>query len=126
LKFDEIVANYVAARDAKEDADRRHTESMKPLVEVMGQVEQLMLAKLNELGVKSLRTDHGTIIKSVKTSVTVGSWDDTFGFIQKNELWHFLNHAVSKTAVEGYMDEHGEPPPGVNVSRIATVQFRRS
>jgi len=126
MKFDEVAADYIALRDAKAELEREHEAVLRPIKEAMGEAEQVMLGHLNTMGVSSLRTQNGTITKAKKTSVTVGDWDAAWGHIQKYELWHFLEHRLNKTAVEGYIAEHGEPPPGANVSSIFTVQFRRS
>ena len=126
MKFDEVAASYIALRDAKAAAERDHEEALRPIKEAMEEAEQMMLGHLNSMGVNSLRTPNGTITKAKKTSVTVGDWDTAFKFIQEKEMWHFLEHRLSKTAVEGYINEHGEPPPGANVSSIFTVQFRRN
>lgn len=126
MKVDEIVSLYIALRDEKAAMEKAHKDALKPIEEAMEAAEQAMLAKLNRLGVNSLRTTHGTVGKTVKTSVTVADWDIALKFVQDNDLWHFLEHRIGKAAVEGYIEENGEPPPGVNVSRFATVSFRRS
>lgn len=126
MKFDKVVQSYIQLRDAKQEMEREHEKSLAPIKEAMDQAEQSMLGKLNEMGVNSINTPFGTIIKSTRTSCTVGNWDAAWGFIQDKALWHFLEHRVSKTAIEGYISEHGDIPPGVNVSRVATISFRRS
>ena len=126
MKIDKIVANYIELRDAKQEMEREHERQLQPIKETMELAEQHMLAYLNEAGLSSCRTPFGLVQKSTKTSATVGNWDTAFEHIQKHELWHMLEHRVNKTSVEGYINEHGEPPPGVNVTRVVTVQFRRS
>ena len=124
-RFDQIASNYIQLRDAKAEMEREHEAALAPIKEAMREAEQVMLDHLNQMGVNSLRTPHGTITKAKKTSVTVGDWDIAWNHIHGNQLWHFLEHRVSKAAVEGYINEHGEPPPGLNISSIYTVQFRR-
>lgn len=126
MKFESIVESYIALRDQKQEMEREHARALVPINEAMVQAEQAMLAKLNEMGIQSLRTQYGNIIKAKKTTVSVADWEVTLGFIQDHELWHMLERRIGKAAVEQYIDEHGEPPPGVNVSSIFTVQFRRS
>jgi hypothetical protein len=126
MKYDEIAEGYIQLRDAKSELEKKHEAELAPIKSAMEEAEQVMLGQLNEMGVNSLRTQHGTISKVKKTSVTVGNWDAAWQFIQEKELFHFLEHRLNKTAVEGYINEHGEPPPGANVSSIYTVQFRRS
>jgi len=126
MKFNEIAASYIELRDAKTEMVRAHEAALLPITEAMGEAEQHMLGHLNKMGVNSMRTPNGTITKVKKTSVTVGDWDSAWKFIQEKEMWHFLEHRLNKTAVEGYINEHQEPPPGANVSSIYTVQFRRT
>jgi hypothetical protein len=126
VKFDEVAANYVALRDAKAVMEREHEAALAPIKEAMLEAEQAMLGQLNTMGVSSLRTSNGTITKVKRTTVSVADWDSAWKHIHDNELWHFLEHRLSKTAVEGYINEHGEPPPGANVTSMFTVQFRRN
>jgi hypothetical protein len=126
VKLDEVAANYIALRDAKAEMERAHEEALRPVNEAMRDAEQTMLGRLNEMGVSSLRTSNGTITKVKRTRVTVGDWDTVWKFIHKNEMWHFLEHRISKAAVEGYIGEHGEPPPGADVVSEYTAQFRRN
>jgi hypothetical protein len=126
VKFDEVAANYVALRDAKAEMEREHEEALRPIKEAMLEAEQAMLGQLNTMGVNSLRTSNGTITKVKRTTVSVGDWDTSWKFIEENKMWHFLEHRLSKSAVEGYINEHGEPPPGANVTSMFTVQFRRN
>ena len=126
MKVDEIVAMYIALRDEKAAMEKAHEAAMAPVKDAMEQAEMAMLSELNKLGSTSIRTPAGTVMKTVKTSVTVADWDVALKFVQDNDNWHFLEHRIGKAAVEGYIEEHGEPPPGVNVSRFTTVSFRRS
>ena len=126
MKIDQIVANYIELRDAKQAMEREHEQALQPIKEAMEMAEQKMLGYLNEAVLSSCRTQFGLVQKATKTSATVPNWDIAWEHTQQKELWHMLEHRVSKTAVEGYINEHGEPPPGVNVTRVVTVQFRRS
>ena len=126
MKFDEVAANYVALRDAKAEMEREHEDALRPIKEAMQEAEQDMLGHLNSMGISSMPTPNGTITKVKKTTVTVGDWDSAWQFIENNKMWHFLEHRLSKASVEGYIAEHGAPPPGANVTSMYTVQFRRN
>lgn len=126
MKFEEVVSTYIALRDQKQEMERECARAIAPINEAMEAAEQAMLGKLNEMGVSSLRTQYGNIIKAKKTSVSVADWETALGFIQAHDLWHMLERRIGKAATEQYIEEHGEPPPGVNVTTMFTVQFRRS
>jgi hypothetical protein len=56
----------------------------------------------------------------------VADWDYVLDYIQKNELWNMLEKRVSKQAVEQYVEEHGNLPPGINWREELVVNIRRS
>jgi hypothetical protein len=81
---------------------------------------------LNEQGLQNLKVAGvGTAFKKITTSCTVADWDVVWADITTREAWDMLNHAVNKTAVAAYVEEHGAPPPGVNYTATEVVQFRK-
>lgn len=67
----------------------------------------------------------GTAFLQNVTSVTTEDWDATLAWIKAQESWEFLEHRVSKTVVQDYMESTGEVPPGVRVSTEVEVRVRR-
>ena len=126
MKIDKIVALYIEARDAIAEMNREHAEAIRPLKEQMDKLEKKMLTQLNNAGVDSMKTGHGTVYKSTGSSCTVADWDSVFAFMRDKEMWQLLNHSVNKTAVTEYLEANGELPPGVNYTTFTTVNFRRS
>jgi len=122
--IDEAVASYVRLRDKKKALQDEHKEQLKPYNTAMEKLENWMLAKLNQDNAQSVRTDSGTVFKSMRTSASVQDWEATLGFIRENELYHLLERRVSKTAVEE-MAEQGQDVPGVQITREITVNIRR-
>lgn len=126
MKTQQLVDLYIRLRDRRaqrkkafendDAADKGHQEK----------IEHLLMKQFQEEGTTSVSCDAGTAYTSVKTSATVADWDAIFGFIKEKELWQFLEHRVSKSAVDEYVTEHQELPPGVNMSRAITVNVRRS
>jgi hypothetical protein len=47
-------------------------------------------------------------------------------YVTNNGAFDLLDVRANKTAVEGFLDEHQDLPPGVNVRREIAVGFRRS
>lgn len=122
----QMVEKYILLRDKKAEIDKRHKAELAPFNLTMGQLEAFMTDDLNNTGGESLRTEHGTIFKSTRTSATVKDWPLTFEYIQKHDAWDMLEHRVSKTAVLAAIEETGQPVPGVSVSQETTLNIRRS
>lgn len=125
MDIEDLVTRYIAARDRKKvimDAAKKKCEQIDAALEV---AEAALLKFLNENGIENVKTAAGTAYKSVSTSATVGDWDQTLEFIKANDAWHMLERRVSKVAVEEYIAETQDLPPGVNWKTFTQVNIRR-
>ncbi len=126
MKIDELLAKYVQLRDKKQELDKAHKEKMAKFTDVMRKIECHLLDYFQDTGVDSVKTEAGTAYRTIRTTATVADRDIFLEFVRDNDAWAFLESRANKSAVEQYLDEHQELPPGVNVNRIATVNIRRS
>ena len=126
MKIDDLLGKYVQLRDKKAEIEKAHKAKVGQLTDVMKKIEAILLEHFNDTGSDSVKTSNGTAYKSIKTSVSVADRDIFLDFIRNNEAWAFLESRANKPAVEEYLEAHQELPPGINVSRVATVNIRRS
>lgn len=122
----EIIEKYIELRDKKSELSAAYKKKVAGLDAALDQLEAILLEKLNEIGMDSAKGSTGTVYKSRRTSATVADWDYVLDHIQKNELWNMLEKRVSKQAVEQYVEEHGDLPPGINWREELVVNIRRS
>lgn len=121
-----LVNKYVQLRDKKQDLDKAHKEKMSRFSNVMKELEHMLLDQLNTLGVESARTPSGTAYRSVRSAVKVDDRDAFINFVKDSGEWDFLESRANKVAVESYLEEQQELPPGLSISRQAVVNIRRS
>lgn len=126
MKINEMVGLYVEARDTLAEMKREYEESIAPLKRNMEALEKKMLAEMNKVGVDSMRTDAGTVYKSVQASCTVADWDAYVNFAIEKNMLQLVNRSANKTAVAEYLESVGALPPGVNYTQFTVVNFRRS
>jgi len=122
MHIEELVSKYQRLTDLK---DKRETE-IKKINEVADKIKAKLLEYFNENGIDSVKTPLGTVYKTVRTSTTVADWDVFLNHVKKHDLWNMLEHRCSSKAAGEYMAAHDDPPPGVNLSRYASVSIRRS
>lgn len=122
----DIIEKYIELRDKKAELSAAYKKKIAGLDAALDQLEVILLEKLNEIGMDSAKGSTGTVYKSKRTSATVADWDYVLDHIQKNELWNMLEKRVSKQAVEQYVEEHGDLPPGINWREEVVVNIRRS
>jgi hypothetical protein len=124
IQIDELVSLYIKLRDRRSKRKAEYELDDAKDKGFQEKIEAKLMAYFNETGVESARTDAGTAFKSVKISATVADRDSYMPWAIEHP--EFLPSSVNKSAVDAYLEATGELPPGVNVSRVATINVRRS
>lgn len=123
--IDELVGAYIKLRDRKKAMQAKQAEELAPINQQMSKLEVGMLLALSGQNAESVRTPHGTVYKTKRTSSKVDDWNEALSFILKHHLEHMLEKRVAKTAVEEYLEANGELPPGISLSTETSVNVRR-
>jgi len=126
-ELDELVKIYLTIRKEREILSHQFEEKDAELKADMTSLEQVMLAKCNDINADSIRTSAGTIIKSMKESYVCGDWDNFKQFILDNQAVELLQQRIHQTNFKEFMNNHeGEGlPPGVSSMREVTVTVRK-
>ena len=131
IPVDALVAKYVELRDRRAAIKKVYSLEDKELIKLMDKIELKLQGTLNDMGVNSFNTDHGTVMTVYRETAKVADWDTLLKHILETEDFSLLERRVSKTQVKEIMEENRDgsyrnpPPPGVDFSRLATVQVRR-
>lgn len=122
-----LAAVYLKMRDAR-DAVRREAEAKeKEIEEQMQVVEQQMLDACKSMGADSIRTPHGTIIRSIKSRYWTNDWDSMYSFIKEHNAFGLLEKRLHQSHMKEFLEENPDVyPAGVNVENSYTVVVRRS
>jgi hypothetical protein len=126
MKIDQVIAAVITVRDQIDAVKKKHKEELAPLNSNMEKLEAYIHLQLQKAGVNSMAAKGvGTAFIQKVVDVTVEDWDATIAWIKAQESWEFLEHRVSKTVVQDYMESTGEVPPGVRVNSEDEVRVRR-
>ena len=123
--INEAVDKYIKLRDKKAELAKIHAAQMKPYRDALEQIENWLLAVLNNQDAESIRTDTGTCYKTIRTQAKVTDWATALDFIRDNDLFHMLEKRVSKSAIEEFVEAQGKPPPGVDITQEIRINVRR-
>lgn len=126
MNIDSAIQKSLQLRDKIKEIESSHKEELAPYKEAKNTLDNAILALLQKSGVQSAKSDHGTAYLSTRTSSPVTDWEEFREFVVKEELWHLLYQRASTKAVEEYLEETGDIPPGVKVSREITLNVRKS
>ena len=126
VKVDDVVRAYITIRDQIAQIKARQKAELQPYNEALEKLELQVLQMLTDAGVESMKTSAGTAYTSTRTSVTVADKSAFMDYVTSNNAFELLDIRANKTAVDGFLEENQDLPPGVNVRRELAVNFRRA
>ena len=121
LTVRELIEQLVEIRDEKTHL----TEKDKILGEQYRALETVLMAKLDEQGMKRATIDGvatATLTEQVVPNVT--DWDAVYGYILENEAMHLLQKRPA-TAAFRELHESGEAIPGIEPYTKRTISLRK-
>lgn len=124
--IDEVVKKYIEVRDDIARKKAAYEADIKPQQEALEKIESYLLAKANDQGVESFKTQFGTAYTAKRTSVTIADREIFKQFCEATGDWGLVDIRASKKAVEQYVEANQEVPPGINVVVERTLNVRRS
>lgn len=119
------IEQYVKLRDKKKEIEERHKVELKPINEALELLESMLLAHLNNTNQDSASTAAGTAYKGSRTSAKIVDASLFRRHVIGSENWDLVDWKANSTAVSAIVDDTGEPPPGVNFTRVITLGVRR-
>ena len=127
LKLDDLVNVYLTIRNEREKLKASWEVKDGELEQDMKSLEQSMLTICNDTNASSIRTENGTVIRSLKERFTTNDWDNFKKFVLDNEAIDLLERRIHQGNFKEFMAEHKDEglPPGVNVMREFTIVVRK-
>jgi uncharacterized protein YuzB (UPF0349 family) len=125
--MDKLTRAYLAIRDAKEVLTDQYKKQVAELDEQMQVIEQELLEHCKNMNASSVRTPHGTVIRSVKSRYWTNDWDSMYDFIEETGAFGLLEKRIHQTHMKEFLSENPDMfPKGMNVENEYTVVVRRS
>jgi hypothetical protein len=127
VKVDSLVSAYLTIRREREKLAKKYEQEDAVFKEQMDRLEEAMLATCNEIGAETLRTEHGTIIKTLKENYVCGDWDNFKKYIIENDALELLQQRLSQTNFKEFLSTRGEEglPPGISTMREFKISVRK-
>lgn len=127
LNLDELVKIYLTIRTEREKLKSGWEVEDSELEQEMKLLEQSMLTVCNDTNASSIRTESGTVIRSLKERFTTNDWDNFKKFVLDNKAIDLLERRIHQGNFKEFMAEHKDEglPPGVNVMREFTIVVRK-
>jgi hypothetical protein len=122
LPVDKLVRIYMKMRSAIQDLDAQ-IESIK---EQQQSVKNEIKDRMRGTGVKSLRTDHGTVSLMEKTRYYTNDWDSFKKFMVEHDAIDLLEKRIAQANMKLFLEENpGSIPPGLNSDTEFDISVRK-
>ena len=121
-----LTSAYIKIRDKRAEIKRAFEDQDNDLVEQLELLEGQMLDMCKQMNADSIRTPHGTIIRSVKSRYWTNDWDSMYDFIEESGAFGLLEKRLHQTNMKQFLEENPDLyPKGLNVEKQYTVVVRR-
>ena len=125
--MDKLTRAYLAIRDAKEALTDQYKKDIAGLDEQMEVIEQELLETCKNMNASSIRTPHGTIVRTVKTRYWTNDWDSLYQVIKDHDAFGLLTKSIHQSNMKEFLAENPDVlPAGLNVENSFSVVVRRS
>ena len=126
-KLEELVKTYLTIREAKSNLYREYQNKNGQLEEELKQIEVVLLDECSQIGADSIRTNAGTVTRTVKEDYTCGNWDEFKQFIIQENALELLAQKIHQSNFREYMANHGGDglPPGISSVREYKATVRK-
>lgn len=124
---DKLAKVYLKMRDKLEEMRHEFETQEAELKGKMEVVEKAMLEVCKATGADSIKTQFGTIIKSVKTRYWTNDWESMHRFIRDHQVPDLLERRIHQTNMKTWIqDNPGLLPEGLNNESRYSATVRRS
>ena len=127
VKLEELVKAYIAIRN-KRDANAREFDAKdKELKAELAQLDQVMLNSCNEIDADSIKTNSGTIIKTMKENFVCSDWDNFKQYIVQEDAIDLLQQRIHQTNFKEFLSNRTDEglPPGISSMKEFQIIVRK-
>jgi len=124
---DQLVAVYIKIRDARDEARRAADRVDSDFEEQLDTLNREILEICRATGADSIKTSHGTAIRTVKSRYWTNDWEKFYDFMFENNVPELLEKRIHQTNIKQFLEENPDMLPlGLNVDSEHSITVRRS
>jgi hypothetical protein len=117
-----LVKIYLKIREKRAELSKQDSE----LEEQQGVIEAELLNICKETGADGLRTEFGTVTRSVKKRFWTSDWSSFYDFVKEHNAIELLEKRVAQANMATFLEENPDAvPPGLQVDSRYTAVIRR-
>lgn len=123
---DRLAKIYVKIREKRRELLEEFEGNDNKLKEKLAVVKEELLEICKAMGADSVRTAHGTVVRSVKTRYWTSDWEEMYNFIKENEAYALLEKRIHQSNMREFLDSHPDKiPTGLNTESEYEISVRK-
>ena len=127
ISVDKLVSVFIKIRDARDTAEREWEQRKADFNEQLELINQQLLEICKSTDADSIRTAHGTVIRTVKSRYWTNDWEQFHKFLLENSAPDLLEKRIHQSNMKQFLEENPELlPAGLNVDSAYSITVRRS
>jgi hypothetical protein len=125
MNTEDVVEAYIAIRTERDKLRMEYEAKDAALKTELAEISAVLLKVCNEVGADSIKTKHGTVMRSLTERFTCSDWDNFFNWdgFAPQLLERRIHQGNMKELLAG--SENDGLPPGVSVMREYGVTVRK-
>ena len=126
VPLDKLVKIYRRISTKIQELSTEYETQVEVLKAQQQEISNAMKDQLMVAGVKSVRTDEGTIILGHKTRYRTNDWDSFKKFVLEHEVLDLFEKRIAQSNMAQFLEENpGVVPPGLNSDSEYTITVRK-
>lgn len=126
VQADKLASVYIKMRDKRKELLAEFEAQDSKIEAQMDMVAEELLKLCKDIGADSIKTQAGTVFRSVRTRYETTDWESMYNFILEHDIPQVLERRISTTNMKQFLDENPTlMPVGMNVNNKYTVTVRR-
>ena len=122
----DLAEQYLYYRDLKSQLKQKYEAKEAILDAELDAITNSLMALCNEQDASSIRTDSGTIIRSIKVRYEPRDWDSMHEFILEHSAPYLLQKRVNESAMKEFLENNPEElPKGLNIVSEYKISVRK-
>ena len=127
ISVDKLVSVFIKIRDARDTAEREWEQRKADFNEQLELINQQLLEICKSTDADSIRTAHGTVIRTVKSRYWTNDWEQFHKFLLEHNAPDLLEKRIHQSNMKQFLEENPELlPAGLNVDSAYSITVRRS
>jgi hypothetical protein len=127
VPLEKLTRIYIKMRDKKSEVSQELEEKVAKIDADMKAVKTAILQHMKDIGAESLRTEAGTVYRTVRTMYATSDWESMHKFILEHGVPELLEKRIQQTNMKAFLEDNPDLlPPGLNANAEYSVTIKRS